>query len=188
LAFNTVRKKMHAEYPGAQHDFFTRQAELFAQEAHIRADEAASLIERIVYDGMKPFFERATPFKDAHDTIAAFKIAGLKIALLSDFPPEQKGSVWGILPLCDAALGSEQTGALKPSRVPFAALVSALGVPGADILYVGNSVRYDVRGARQAGLKTAYLMPFWRRILSKPLKEADISFKTYRQLREIVLE
>ena len=64
----------------------------------------------------------------------------------------------------------------------------ALNVPPEKILYVGNSIRADINGAKKAGMKTAYIMPFWRKILNKKLAQADISFKNYRQLKKIVLE
>ena len=56
-----------------------------------------------------------------------------------------------------------------------------------EVLYVGNSISADVKGAAAAGMKTAYLMPFWRRLFNKPLPEADISYKNYRQLKKFIL-
>jgi putative hydrolase of the HAD superfamily len=185
LALGRVRSILHTRRRAD--DFYSLQARLLARELNIGEETARSLIQRIVYDGIKRYFPRIKPFKGARETIEAFKNAGLKIGLLSDFPPEQNGTVWGIAPLCDALISSEQTGALKPNPEPFDALADALGVPKETILYVGNSVRFDVRGARGAGLKTAYLLPLWRKILSKPLKEADFSFKNYRHLRDFVL-
>ena len=67
-------------------------------------------------------------------------------------------------------------------------MADELGVEPSRILYVGNSLKYDVRGSHNAGMKCAYLLPFWRRIFNKPLKEAEISFSNYRQLLNIVLE
>ena len=67
-------------------------------------------------------------------------------------------------------------------------MAQKLGVPEDKILYVGNSVKYDVIGARNCGMKTAYVMPFWRKILHIPLKLADINFFCYRQLADIVLK
>nr|WP_059370693.1 HAD family hydrolase [Treponema endosymbiont of Eucomonympha sp.] len=95
--------------------------------------------------------------------------------------------MWGILSLCDAVLGSEEIGALKPSKYAFGNLSAALGVPYGRILYVGNSVAADIRGAKNAGMKTAYIMPLWRRLCGCPLPGADISFRTYRQLQKLVL-
>ncbi len=70
---------------------------------------------------------------------------------------------------------------------PFGIMAQQLGVQNHEILYVGNSIRSDIRGARNAGMKTAYIMPLWRRILRRPLAEADISFENYRKLLKIVL-
>ena len=47
------------------------------------------------------------------------KSAGLKIGILSDFPPSQKSDIWGIKELCDVCIGSEESGALKPSVYSF---------------------------------------------------------------------
>jgi putative hydrolase of the HAD superfamily len=186
LALGRVRKILHSH--SRSDDFYSLQAELLARELGIAPDAAKPLIREIVYERCRKLFRRIKPFKGARETVFAFKAAGMKIGLLSDFPPEQKGDVWGIAPLCDAVISSEKIGALKPNPEPFDALADALGVPREKILYVGNSIRFDVRGARRAGLKTAYLLPFWKKILFKPPAEADFSFKTYRQLRDFVLK
>ena len=96
---------------------------------------------------------------------------GYKIALLSDFPPEQKKDIWGTAPLCDVIMGSEQCGALKPSIYTFGTLIKKLDLPAENILYVGNSIRADITGAKRAGMKTAYIMPFWRKLFNRKLKQ-----------------
>ena len=67
-------------------------------------------------------------------------------------------------------------------------MAKELGVQEKDILYVGNNIKYDIIGAKKAGLKAAYLMPFWRKIFNIRLKDADISFKNYRQFTKLVLK
>ena len=90
----------------------------------------------------------------------------------------------------DVILSTEETGALKPSGIPFAVLVKALDLDPKEILYVGNSLRYDVEGAKSAGIKAALI----RRCLfstghvpRKSSVKADFVFRDYRQLREYVL-
>jgi putative hydrolase of the HAD superfamily len=161
--------------------FFQEQAERLAAVSGQTASQALEQIETIVYQGLSPFFKKITPYPFAKETIEAFHAAGLKIGLLSDFPPEQKGDVWGIAPLCEVMLGSEKLGALKPSPVVFEALRDALGVAAKEILYVGNSLRADIFGARNAGMKTAWLS-------KKSAPEADFSFTSYRQLKNFVLQ
>lgn len=186
IKYNKVRKILHRTAPLA--DFYEYQARLLAEFLRCSSAQAKEKIQRIVYDGMIPYFKKTKPFKNVEETFRRFKSAGLKIGLLSDFPPSQKGDLWGLLPLCDAVIGSEDSGALKPSIYPFGILSQSLGVKSGEILYVGNSVKYDVRGASNAGMKSAYLLPFWRRLFHLPLKSADLCFSNYRQLADIVLK
>jgi putative hydrolase of the HAD superfamily len=142
----------------------------------------------ICYEGLKPYFLSIKTYPNVYEAVVAMKTAGLKIGILSDFPPEQKGGIWGIRSLCDVCIGSEESGALKPSKYPFGILAQKLGLEPSQILYVGNSIKYDVKGAKNAGMKSAYLLKGFRKLFNIGPKEADISFKTYRQLRDIVLQ
>ncbi|GMO14439.1 MAG: HAD family hydrolase [Treponemataceae bacterium] len=186
-AYSRVRAILHRSAPLA--DFFGYQSRLLADVLGISAEEARVKIDTIVYDGLKPYLEKTKPFKHVLETVQVFRDAGLKIAILSDFPPEQKGSIWGIRPLCDVIVGSEELGALKPSKYAFGLLAKRLELNSSEILYVGNSVFSDINGAKAAGMKSAYIMtnPL-RRLFRIKQKNADISFGSYRQLQKIVLE
>ncbi|MBO6177253.1 MAG: HAD family hydrolase [Treponema sp.] len=185
LKFNKVRDKLHRTAPLG--DFFEYQARLFGAISKIPASEAKKLIKQISYDGLTPFFRRIKPFPYAYESIKAMKDSGLKIGILSDFPPEQKEDIWGIRDLCDVCIGSEESGALKPSKYPFGILAQKLNLKPEEILYVGNSKKYDVLGAKNAGMKSVYILTGFRRLFNLKLKEADFSFKSYRQLKNIVL-
>jgi len=186
IKYNKVRNVLHRTAPLA--DFYEYQARLFASEKGITPEQAKDEINTICYEGLKPYFVKIKPFPQVYETICAFKSAGLKIAILSDFPPEQKGRVWGIRSLCDVCLGTEELGALKPSKFAFGMLAKKLDLLPEEILYVGNSIKYDIRGANAAGMKSAYLMTKMHALFGRGCPEADISFKTYRQLRNIVLQ
>ena len=185
IQYNKVRKILHRTAPLA--DFYEYQARLLAQNLGISSEDAKEKIQKIVYDGLKPFFKKVKPFNYLIETFQAFKNAGLKIGILSDFPPEQKGNIWNLAPLCDVILGSEQVGALKPSKYPFVLLAKELNVSPEKILYVGNSISADINGAKNCGMKSAYIMCWWRKIFNNKPVNADISFKNYRQLQKIVL-
>ena len=184
--FNRVRKILHRTAPLA--DFYEYQARLLGRMMGISREEAKIHIQTICYDGMMAYFRRIKPYPYVLECIRSFKAAGLKIGILSDFPPEQKGNIWGIRELCDVCIGSEESGALKPSKYPFGILSMKLGVEPGEILYVGNSVKYDVLGSRNAGMKSAYLLKGFKKIFNIKEKDADISFKNYRQLSDIVLQ
>lgn len=186
IAFNKVRKILHRTAPLA--DYFEYQSRLLGEQMNISSEEAKSLIQNIVYDGLTPYFKKVKPYKHINETFIKFKEAGLKLAILSDFPPAQKGDIWGVAKYCDVILGSEECGALKPSKYPFGLMAKQLDCNPEEVLYVGNSIRCDIKGANNYSMKSAYLLDFWRKIFNKSLPEANISFKNYRQLQKIVLE
>ena len=190
-AFKKVRRVLH-ERSAAQpevpfDDLFGMQQNLLAEQLGIDPDEAGRFIRENIYQGWQPYFARIKPYPYIHETMHKLKAAGLKIGILSDFPPEQKGTLWGLLPLCDTVIGSESTGALKPSHVPFMRLAESLAVPCERILYVGNSETSDIAGAAAVGMKTAYIRHPAAGLLGKKMQKADISFSNYRQFLQIML-
>ena len=184
--YNEVRKELRRSAPVG--DLFEYQAHLMARRLHISSIRAREKVDAICYRALEPYFKRIKPYRGVVETIAAFKAAGLKIALFSDFPPEQKGDLWGLIPLCDVMLGSETAGALKPSPYSFGILAQKLELKPEEILYIGNSKKYDVGGANAAGMKSGYIMRGFRRLFNVPYKKADVSFRNYQELKEIVLQ
>ena len=94
----------------------------------ITSQEARSLIDEKIYCGIAPYFDKIKTYPHVEETFRRFKEAGLKIAILSDFPPKQKGHIWGLIPYCDLIMGSEECGALKPSIYTFGTMAEKLGV------------------------------------------------------------
>ena len=192
-AFALVRGELHrrgerGEAPGGP--FYDEQAALMAK---ILGEDPAAIKQKtqvLVYRGWEGLFGRVALFPHVRETLEALRAGGLGLALLSDFPPDRKITLLGLEGLFDALLSSEETGALKPSPLPFAALERALGVEAGAILYVGNSPRYDAAGARRAGMRTALIRRsflatgFYPGRLTAP---ADFVFRGYRQLAEYVL-
>lgn len=184
--FGRVRKALRRSAPLP--DLFRYQAILLSERMHCTTPEAEAKLNKVIYNAFPKYFKKVKPYKNVKETFEKLKEAGYKIAILSDFPPEQKGDLWGILPYCDYVFGAEKIGALKPSKYSYGIMAKEMGVPFQNILYVGNSKKYDIEGSKAAGMKAAYLLPLWRRIFNLKLKEADISFKNYRQFQEIVLK
>ncbi|MDY6030465.1 MAG: HAD family hydrolase [Treponemataceae bacterium] len=184
--YNKVRKILHRTAPLA--DFYGYQARLLEDFMKESKGKSRQMIQDIVYDGMKPYFAKTKPYRDVDEFFEWCKSLGLKIGILSDFPPEQKGDIFNLAPYCDVIMGSEAHGALKPSIYTFGQLAMKLGVPNDKILYVGNSVRADINGAKAAGMKTAYIQTGFARLFNKRPANADISFKSYRKLRDLMLK
>jgi len=185
--YSATRRKMHRTAPLP--DFYEYQARIYAENAHCSVADARKMLKEIAYDGLKPLFrDKIKPYKYTTEAFKTLKEKGFKLALLSDFPPSQKGDVWGLSNYCDLVLGSEELGALKPSKYPFGVLSMMLEVEPSQILYVGNSIKYDIRGAKNAGMKTAMICTKFRSFISTRVREADFSFSNYRQFLDIVLK
>ena len=159
-----------------------------AKRLHCTPEEAQIRLDKIIYHGLQKYFPRIPPCKGVVELISELKSKGYKIALLSDFPPEQKGDLWGIKDSCDVILGTEQIGALKPSPVPFNKLAEELNLKPEQILYVGNSHKYDVMGSKNAGFKSAWLILPLSGILGKKSKTADFTFYKYSQLKDLLIK
>jgi putative hydrolase of the HAD superfamily len=69
-------------------------------------------------------------------------------------------------------------------------LARKMALPPEQILYVGNSVSYDIIGAKQQGMKAALVVsPLGHRLgyRRRNTGNADFVFSDYRQLRAFVL-
>jgi putative hydrolase of the HAD superfamily len=176
----------HAVTPqSSMTDFYERQARLVADQLKADKEEIRERIDRLIYRGWEPFFLKIKPFPHVKEVLGEIKAAGLKLGLLSDFPIMSKLEYLGLSGFWDTALCTESIGALKPAIQPFEELAKALERRPEQILYVGNSRRYDVEGAKRAGMKAALLniggFPVIRGI------KADFTFRDYRQLRNYML-
>ena len=147
-------------------DFYDLQAKLMAGILGQPAAEIKERTERLIYRGWEPLFEKIKLFPHVRETLAAFRKEGITMGLLSDFPPKKKLEYMNISEYWDAVVCSEETGRLKPDPAPFLELARLMKRPPEEILYVGNSVSYDVKGAGGVGMKTALVRPLWRKCFS----------------------
>jgi putative hydrolase of the HAD superfamily len=140
-------------------------------------------IEKLIYLGWEDHFKKIRLFPHVVETLEALRKNGITLGLLSDFPPETKLKNLGIFDCWDAIVSSEQVGYLKPDTASLLEMAKRMGAAPAQILYVGNSVSYDVAGAHKAGMKAALVsaLPFLNG------SKADFVFSDYRQLRDYVL-
>jgi putative hydrolase of the HAD superfamily len=187
LAFGKARNRLRGKgYPREfllpGEDYYDAQARLTA--AQLGISDAAGIkekLDRLIYRGWVPHFTKIKLHPYVRETLDKFRRRGLKLALLSDFTPEEKLKVLGLEDVWDLVLCSEVIGALKPDPLPFESLVRGLGLEASRILYVGNSLSCDIQGAKNAGLRTALIRPWGSR------SRADFVFFDYRKLAQYVL-
>jgi len=173
--------------------FYDAQAAIMGKILGEGAEIVREKTERLIYRGWEPIFNKVKLFPHVRETLEAFRKAGIKMGILSDFPLEIKLKNLNILDYWDVVLCSEMTGHLKPAPVPFLELARRMGTPAGEILYVGNSAPYDAEGSRGAGMKSALVRPAWKSLFAAPGGEvpggtpADFCFSDYRQLCDYVL-
>jgi putative hydrolase of the HAD superfamily len=189
MAFGKARSQLRAgKGEDGKDDFYDRQARIMADILKASPEELKEKVRRLIYRGWEPIFKKIKLYPRVEETLRAVRAEGIKLGLLSDFPPEEKLRHLGIPGLWDTVLCSETIGELKPDPLPFNELARCMGLEPEKILYVGNSFSYDIAGAKRAGMGTAWIR-FWRKNPSSygVRPGADFVFSDYRQLRDYVL-
>ncbi len=186
LAFNEVRREIRRLLSSPEY----RARGIKGVEAFHRF-QAGLVADRLgrdaasVHDDIEAFFYRAAvePFSSIRlypgvaELLSELKARGLRLGALSDFPCDEKVRLMGLSGYFDVVMTSEETGLVKPDRASFDLFVERLGVPASEILYVGNSERYDVAGSLGAGMRAA-------KIAKKGSDSAaEFVFSDYAELR-----
>jgi putative hydrolase of the HAD superfamily len=187
LAFHKVRAVMHGE-SGEAGAFYRKQAAVLAGLLKIDPACAEQIIDEKIYQNWTALFKKIKPYPHVAETLRRLKAAGYKLGVLSDFPVREKLVNMKLSGYWDAEISSEETGAVKPASAGFFALAEKLQTPPENILYVGNSYRFDVKGAAAVGMKTALRVhPLQRNRLFSGVKP-DIVFSSYRDLCRLILD
>jgi len=77
-------------------------------------------------------------------------------------------------------------GVSKPASAIFLAAAERPGVRPQEVLFVGDSLKQDVRGAHHAGMRTAWLQPPSARRKVNSASEADVTLATLDDLRALL--
>jgi FMN phosphatase YigB (HAD superfamily) len=91
----------------------------------------------------------------------------------------------GIVPLLAAIVDSTRVGVRKPDARIFALALQRLGCEPSEVLYVGDSFEKDVVGARQAGLRTAWLVGSSERPCAAP-EMVDVRLRSLADLDAVI--
>ncbi|HTX71539.1 MAG TPA: HAD family hydrolase [Rectinemataceae bacterium] len=155
------------------------QADYTAAQLGWSAERVAAQLDEVLYRQVAECFGTIRPYRGAREALHRLRDAGLRLAVLSDFPPRRKLELMKLSDLFEVALCAEESGFLKPAPEPFAMLCSALGLRADEILYVGNSRRYDLAGAKDFGMPVAI-----RAHHAAP--GADLTFSDWKTLTDFV--
>jgi putative hydrolase of the HAD superfamily len=138
----------------------------------VAADDAC--VARAVDAYFEPFIESCQLIPGTRQMLAT--LAGrYRLAVVSNFthPPafDRILDRLDIRGCFEAVVVSGRLGLRKPHPGAFAALTHQLGLPAAEILFVGDELEADIIGARRAGMRTAWMT--YRQRLERPSPLAE---------------
>ena len=113
---------------------------------------------------MEPIFGMARVYPDARTVLEWLRRRGIKTAIVSNTPWGSPSSAWrtelarhGLLESVDAVVFCVDVGWRKPHRAPFDRALALLDVAPTDAVFVGDDPRWDVAGAKNAGIRPVLL-------------------------------
>jgi len=112
----------------------------------------------------QPIREMFTAAPGAHWTLERVREAGYAIGLVSNTfmisqAMDEDLTRAGVIDYFQARVYSCDVGYAKPSRQVFEVAVSRLGVPAARIMFVGDLINVDIKGAKRLGMATVLITP-----------------------------
>jgi putative hydrolase of the HAD superfamily len=131
--------------------------------AESRLDRAVSLVEEVYL--RLPW----VPVPDAAETLLHLQSAGYPLAVVSNATGTMEKQLadhqictadGGSAAQVAVVVDSDVVGVEKPDPAIFGIALEALGLPPDDCIYVGDTVHFDVNGARAAGLRPVHLDPY----------------------------
>jgi len=129
-------------------------------------------------------------YPDALPALGALRAAGYVVAVAGNQPARAEHQLRTAGVEADLVATSARWGVAKPSPEFFGRVVTDLGLPPADVLYVGDRLDNDVLPARAAGLRTALVRrgPWGYLHARRPdAALADVRVDSLRELTALML-
>ncbi len=139
--------------------------------------------KRVFHDKWEKDFLHVSAFADMNSVLR--EIASVvPVALLSDFPIGSKLKAFNIEDVASYVVSSEDIGRLKPSRLPFRILYEHFNLNPNDMLYVGDSEKKDVLGAKNAGMHSMLITKNKNKAKES---RADLVVSSFSEMRKVLL-
>jgi putative hydrolase of the HAD superfamily len=134
----------------------------------VRALFPSSIVDdemaRVCRAFMGPIFACAKVNGAAIEVLDALRVLHVKTAIVSNTPWGSPAELWreelarhSLLHRVDAAIFCVDVGFRKPHPAPFLGALGRLGAEARDAIFVGDDPRWDVEGAKRAGLRPVLL-------------------------------
>lgn len=159
---NARAKALNAESPdGRVRPLAGRLQEIFGGA---NADLPSDLLDRASDAFLAPIFATGRVDSTAVSVLQRLRARGLKTAIVSNTPWGSSATAWrneldrwDLLDQVDETIFCMDVGWRKPQQAVFDYALARLGVPANRALFVGDDVKWDIEGARRAGLTPVLL-------------------------------
>jgi HAD superfamily hydrolase (TIGR01509 family) len=184
VAYRTLRQEIIAS--GDERDALDcALATLTAIEVALPESAVAATIETL----MREALEEATPIPGVIEAIGALRARGLRLGVVSSavHHPFLDWSLarFGIADAFSTVITSASSGYYKTRPEIYRLALDHLGVAADEAVHVGDSYRFDVQGARRAGLRTVWFAPT-DLALARPDNEADATIADLATLPTVI--
>jgi HAD superfamily hydrolase (TIGR01509 family) len=145
-------------------------------------------LEALAEAYMKGIQTIVSPLEGAVETLEALRERNLRIGLISNTLWEGRYhrsdlDRWGLTPYLEVLIFSADVQAWKPYRAVFEQALKALELAPEEAVFVGDSLYYDIYGAKRAGLRGVWIEQPWSDLPEGIEVTPDA---TIRQLPELV--
>ena len=129
------------------------------QEIKRRHPALAATVERLMTDFYQEHVSHVALGDDTRRLLEALDRANLPFGIITNGSAHQMLKIerLGLARRTDCVYISEVFGARKPAASIFLAAAGTLGLPPAEILFVGDNPEADIAGAAGVGMRTAWL-------------------------------
>ena len=187
LRYNRIRQRIREEdgmkdIPVSSFEALRRRECIMMYGTDAKLDHFIGKEERVLRKPWERLFRSIRPFPGMRSCLEEAS-EKYRLAVLSDFPIGSKLKALGVEDLFEYKASAEDSGALKPSPVPFRVMLGALGLEPGEVLYVGDSERKDIEGASNAGLRTALISTSSHKVYSI----ADTVFSSWDEFRDTII-
>jgi len=157
LRYNMMRKKMRkadglGEGPVLSAEEFRKKEISFLFPSG--CDSYDDIYRTRLYEPWQKYSSSIRPYAGVRETLLEAKGKGCILAALSDFPIGHKLEYLGLDDIFDYAWSTEEFGYLKPNVTPLREMCRLLSINPSEALYVGDSVKKDILGGKNAGMRT----------------------------------
>ena len=179
------REEVSVSHPERHHDLTWLRREALRQQA-LSAGHGAESAARMAERAFEVFFtwrHAVDPYPDVPLALARLA-ARFPLYVLSNGNAEPHRTALGVH--FRAAYSSRGLGVAKPDPRAFLAVASAVDIPAERWLYIGDDPHADVKGARSAGMATAWIHRREKR-WPEELPRADLEFADLEELADYLL-